>query len=156
MKAVLRVFVSFIILVMFFLLGFFFANNEEISTKNSWEKIEKSFVNLDKNGITKNTSVNNKEMIENEFEEIINYFQIKKIIKINNKKVIASSYAKLTQNNNINTKYSILRINFTYLDKNDIEKKEFLYFYFYKTENQWLSSSWSLFEILTEGKVTLK
>lgn len=156
MKAVLRVFVSFIILVMFFLLGFFSANSEEISTKNSWEKIEKSFVNLDKKGITKNTSVNNKEMIENEFEEVINYFQIKKIVKINNKKVIASSYAKLTQNNNINTKYSILRINFTYLDKNDIEKKDFLYFYFYKTENQWLSSSWSLFEILTEGNVTLK
>ncbi len=156
MKAVLRVFLSFIILITFFLLGFISANNVEISTKQSWNKIEKSFINLDSNGIVKNTSTNNKEMIAIEFEEIINSFQIKKIIKINNKKVIASSYAKLTQNNNINTKYSILRVNFTYLTKSNEEKSMFLYFYFYKIENRWLSSSWSLFEILPEGNVTLK
>lgn len=156
MKRLLRTLITLIILITFFLLGFVSANKSTINTKSSWNEIEKYFLNLDSQGLVKNTSVNNKDKVSAEFETIIENYQISKIDKIIEKRVVATSFAVLSQNNNQNTEYSILRVNFSYTTVSNETKSAFLYFYFYKVGTRWLSSDWSLFEILTEENVTIK
>ena len=156
MKRFLRIFITLIILIAFFLLGFVSANKSTINTKSSWNEIEKYFLKLDSQGLVKNTSVNNKDKVIAEFETIIENYQISKIDKIIEKRVVATSFAVLSQNNNQNTEYSILRVNFKYTTISNETKSAFLYFYFYKVGTRWLSSDWSLFEILTEENVTIK
>ena len=138
------------------LTGFYASNKETYDIEDSWSKIEKSFISLDKNGLVQNTSVNNAESVKNKFTEIIEEYKIEKVEKVEQAIIIARSYAVLEQNNNKDSKYAIVRVYFKFTDTTSSQKEKFLYFYFYRAKSSKIFSEWSLFNIETEDSVTIK
>ena len=136
-------------------MGFYLSNKESYDIEKSWSKIEKSFIELDKDGLVKNTSVTSADSLKNRFDEIIDEYHIQKVEKVEQAITIVKSYAALEQNGGKDSKYAIIRVYFTYTDTNENTASKFLYFYFYRTAGNRFLSEWSLFKIETENRVNI-
>ena len=156
MKKLILVMIMISLCLFSFILGVKIFNKTDDDILNSWSKIEGYFKELNVEKITSSTNIDSQDNVKKQINDIIDIYQMKKVEKINERKIIVKSYANLSQNNNQDSQYAVVRVNFDYTNSVDYKNNVFIYFYFYKISDSWRNSNWNLFDIRTENNVIVK
>ena len=152
MKNVLRCLLVSTSLVFMFMLGVMYASLDSIYTKRNWDANEKYFqtMNIEK-FVDKSCDDEVFNQIVLKLEGILEENDVVDNGKVNERRVIASSAGSFGTNKQ-SIDYTILRVNFTFVNSNNVEDDMFIYFYYEKVDYD----TYSLIDVSASEYVTIK